>query len=175
MAEKKIVYTEKDKAIVAALTGEDGLTIAEVNAKTGMDLKPGSFSNAIKKGLIVRIGDREVTRMGTREVSAYSLITDEVNKGADGKEFNYSDSEKAIMGVLKGAEAPMTLAQIAEVLGVEKLSSGAINSLVSKKGNVENVGKIKIQALVKGSPVGVYAVVAELPEAFVASVAADAE
>lgn len=170
--EKQIVYTEKDRAIVSALQGEvNGLTIAEVNEKTGMDLKPGSFSNAIKKGLIVRVGEREVERMGTREVSAYELITDEVNKGEDGKEFNYSDSEKAIMGVLKGATEPMTLAQIAEALGVEKLSSGAINALVNKKGNVRNVGKIKVQALVKGAPVGVYAVVAVLPAGFVATVA----
>lgn len=166
--EKQIVYTEKDRAIVSALQGEpEGLTIAEVNEKTGMDLKPGSFSNAIKKQLIVRVGEREVERMGTREVSAYELITDEVNKGEDGKEFNYSDSEKAIMGVLKGATEPMTLAQIAEALGVEKLSSGAINALVNKKGNVRNVGKIKVQALVKGAPVGVYAVVAVLPAGFV--------
>lgn len=169
MKEKKITYTDKDRAIVAALEGEEGLTIAEVNAKIGADLKPGSFSNAISKGLIVRVGEREVVRMGHREACIYSFITDEVATDSKGKPCKYSDTEKAIMEVLKNAEAPMTLAQIANALGLEKLSSGAINALVNTKGNVRNEGKTMVRALIKGSPVGVYAVADELPEAFVAA------
>lgn len=164
--EKTIKYSDKDYALVELLSNHaDGLTLAEINELTNLDFKPGSISAAIKKGLIVRIGDKDVPRIHSREVNVYELVTDELKNNADGKPFNYSDSEKTIMAILKDAAEPMTLAAIANAMGKETISSGAINGLVNKKGNVAAVGT-RVVPVVGKANVGVYTVVADLPQSF---------
>ena len=165
--EKTIMYTEKDKAIVKVLKeNEDGLTLAEIAAATGLDIKSGTVNSAVTKGLVDKVGTREVVRNGKRNVATYTLITDEVLNKADGKPANYTDNEKKLMAVLKGADAPMILAEIAEGMGVEKLSSGAVNGLV-KKGNIAKAGEVTVTVPVKAE-VTVYALAKELPSTFVA-------
>lgn len=171
--EKQIMYKDNDFTIVNVLREHpEGLTLAEIVAATGVEMKAGSITSALSKNLIVRIGDVKTIRPSRRQVNVYSLITDELLTDEKGKTFNYSDSEKAIMAVLKGAEKPMTLAEIAIALNVEKLSSGAINGLVGKKHNVKLVDKVEVIVMAAGTPVGKYAVVAELPQTFLDAEAA---
>lgn len=153
MSEKTITYTANDRAIVAALKGADHpLTLAEINEKSGLSLKPGSMTSAIRKGLIVKGDDVKVKRPVKREVSTYVFVTaDVLNITMDGKPikpikpFNYTPSELAILATAatmpKGE--PFTLAELAAAHRAE-IKSGNINSLV-KKGNLAKAGTRKIE------------------------------
>jgi hypothetical protein len=163
MTKNKINYTEKDRLIVSILKeSEVDLTLAQIIERAGMPIAPGTITAAINKGLVAKTGEVDIERPSKRSVSTYSLVTDEVQMNAKGKPANYTDGEKAIMGVLKGAEAPMTLAEIAVALGVEKLTSGAINGLI-KKGNVVKAGVREVPVMAKAKA-SVYEFVADIPE-----------
>lgn len=164
MAEKKINYTEKDRLIVKILKdSEVDLTIAEISEIAGMPIAPGTMTSAVNKGLIAVSGKKTVERPAKRNVAEYVFVTDEAQVNAKGKPVNYTDGEKAIMGVLKGAEAPMTLAEIAMALGKERLTSGSINGLVGK-GNVAKAGERAVTVVSKAE-VNTYEFVADVPEA----------
>lgn len=156
----KIVYTDNDRAIVNALKGTDGLTLAELNA-TGLELKSGHIVSAMKKGLIEAIGEREVIRPTTRKVSTYNYVDSDVHMGENGKAFNYTDNEKNVLGFASQIDSPFTLARLAEAMGVEKLSSGSINGLV-KKGNITKGDMVEVPAESK-STVKVYGFVNDIP------------
>lgn len=164
MAEKRINYTEKDKLIVSILkNSEVDLTIAEISEIAKTKIAPGTITAAVNKGLIAVSGKKTVERPAKRKVGVYTLVTEDVATAKNGKPANYTDGEKAIMGVLKGAEAPMTLAEIAVALGKEKLTSGAINGLVAK-GNVSKGEDREIEVMAKAE-VNTYEFVADVPEA----------
>lgn len=150
---KEIVYTDNDRALVAALKGTEGLTLAELNANGG-EFKPGHITSAMKKGLIAKIGEREITRPTTREVSSYNFVTAEVLNNAEGKPFNYTDGEKAILAVIANIDNPFTLTDLAKAMGKAKMSSGSINGLV-KKGNISKGDMVEVPSVSK-STVGVY-------------------
>lgn len=161
--EKTIVYTDNDRAIVSALKGSEGLTLAELKEATGIDLKSGHIVSAMKKNLIASIGEREVIRPTTRKVSTYNFVTADVLVGENDKAFNYTDNEKHVLEVAGGIESPFTLADLAKAMGVEKLSSGSINGLV-KKGNITKGDMVEVPAESK-STVKVYGFVADIPNA----------
>ena len=156
---KEIVYTDNDRALVAALKGTEGLTLAELNANGG-EFKPGHLTSAIKKGLIAKVGTREIERPSTREVSSYNFVTAEALSNAEGKPFNYTDGEKAILEVISSIESPFTLADLAKAMGKEKMSSGSINGLV-KKGNISKGDMVEVPSVSK-SEVGVYGFVRDI-------------
>ena len=161
--ETKITYSENDHAIVSALRDSEGMTLAELREATGLDLKAGHITSAMKKGLIAASGEREVERPVIRPVSTYSYVTDEVLMGANGKPFNYTDGEKAILAAAKGIDGEFTLSDLADAMGLEKLSSGSINGLV-KKGNIAKAGTRDVESTAK-STVKVYSFVRDIPEA----------
>ena len=152
MATKEIKYTEKDKLIVANLTGE--MTLTELNAaikandENADELKIGSVTSAIRKGFVEVAGEKEATGKTNREVCTYEFVTKEALKNTDGKDFNYTDGEKEILGVLENTEGALALAEIATALGKDKLGSGSINGLV-KKGNVIKAGTKSVAATTK--------------------------
>ena len=178
MSEKTITYTANDRAIVEALKGADHpLTLAEINEKSGLSLKPGSMTSAIRKGLIAKGDDVKVKRPVKREVSTYVFVTaDALNITMDGKPikpFNYTPSELAILTTAatmpKGE--PFTLVELSIAHRAE-IKSGNINSLV-KKGNLAKAGTRKIEC--EGSAkVATYIFAADIPStANAANVAAD--
>ena len=138
MTEQK--QNEKIDLIVSILKeAGEALTLAQVNERAGeVEIKAGTMTGAVRRNLVAVAGKTEVLRPSKSKVTVYALITKEAQKGADGKEFNYSDSEKAILNALEQVENA-TLAEISEI-AEKKLSSGSINALV-KKGNVEKVGQ----------------------------------
>ena len=160
---KQTVFTKTDKAIVDALKGAaDGLTLAELNEATGMEIKSGHLVGAIKKGLVEAIGEKEILRPGKRKVATYHFETSEALSNAEGKAFNYTDNEKALLSVAATMEGDFTLAELAGAMGKERLTSGSINGLV-KKGNISKGAEDRtIEVQVKSS-VNVYGFVKDIP------------
>lgn len=161
--ETKIVYNEKDRAIVNALkeAGKE-MTLAELCEATGMDLKPGNITGTVGKGLIEVAGKREIERDGKRKAATYVLVTADAtvkSEKEDKKVMNvYSETETAILNAL--TNEPQTLAQLSEKLG-KTLVSGNINGLV-KKGNVAKGEDITITVKVPAE-VNTYAFVKDIP------------
>lgn len=160
---KQTVFTQTDKAIVSALKGAaEGLTLAELNQATGLEVKSGHLTGAIKKGLIEAIGEREIFRSGKRKVATYAFVTADALSNAEGKAFNYTDNEKALLAVAATMEGDFTLAELAVAMNKERLTSGSINGLV-KKGNIAKGAEDRtIEVQVKSS-VNVYGFVKDLP------------
>lgn len=163
MAKKEtvITYSENDRAIVNALRDSEGMTLAELREVTGLDLKPGHVVSAIKKGLIASIGEREVLRPATREVSTYVYVNSDIANNAKGQPCNYSENEMNVLRAASGIDGAFTLAELASAMGLEKLSSGSINGLV-KKGNIAKGDMREIETTSK-SKVKVYGFVSEIP------------
>lgn len=162
MKERKIVFTDNDRAIVNALRDSEGLTLAELRDVTGIDLKPGHVVAAMRKGLIASIGEKEIFRPSTREVSTYVYVNSDVATNAKGQACNYSENESNVLKAAASFEGAFTLAELASAMGVEKLSSGSINGLV-KKGNIAKGDMREIETTSK-SKVKVYGFVSEIPE-----------
>lgn len=164
MSEKKITYTENDRAIVNALKGaENGLTIAEVNELTGLNIQPGSFTGAVRKGLI-KVADEKRTVMGVakRPATVYTFVTSDVLSGEKGP-YNYTEKEQAVLKAASTFEGEFMLFELAEAMGVEKLSSGSINGLV-KKGNISKAAEKVIREVPKPNSVNVYLFNQDIPE-----------
>ena len=108
--EKKINYTENDRAIVNALKGAEGpMTLAQINKATGLKLVAGNTVSAMRKGLIVKAGEVDVEKEGNRKVFTYNFVSGEVMTKADGKPFNYTDGEKEILKAASEIDSPFTL------------------------------------------------------------------
>ncbi len=146
MSEKisKFTPNENDRLIVSALKGTDGLTIAEVNEKLGSSLLPVHFNHAVKGGYIEKIGSREVIKARPREVGLYSYIDSHIASDAKGNPCTYSDAQKAILEAASGMDGEFTLAQLAEVMGIEKVAPGSVTSLVNRG----NLAKSELKATV---------------------------
>lgn len=157
---KPVVYNDNDRAIVSTLKGTEGLTLAEINAASGLTLVPGNIVSAMKKGLIEVIGEKEITRPSHRSVGTYEFVTGDFLSDGD-KPFNYTDNEKAVLASISAMDGEFTLAELAAAMGEEKLSAGRINGLV-KKGNLRKAGEREIECAVKTS-VKVYGFVKDVP------------
>lgn len=130
MENTKIKINENDKIIMKALKN-GSLTLSEINAAMGTNLKSGHINAAINKGLIAA-EDKQVQRISKAKRSTYILVNSNETLDSNGKTNKYSDTEKWILANHKDAE-PITLAALGELLG-HRIYSGTINSLV-KKGN----------------------------------------
>ena len=159
----KNTFTAHAKAIVEALKGNlDGLTIAELTAITGMEIKSGHVVSLSKRGYVEVIGEREVMRPAKRKVATYVYVTSDVLNKEDGKPFNYTDGETAVLAAAAGFDGPFSLADLAAAMNKERMTSGSINGLV-KKGNIaRGENDLTIDTLAKSS-VNVYGFVKDLP------------
>ena len=54
-----------------------------------------------------------------------------------------NETRKGVLNVLKGAKAPMTLNEVAEAMGVEKVGTGTTNTMV-QAGLIRVAGKRKV-------------------------------
>ena len=161
----KITFTSIDKAIVDALrNAPDGLTLAEINAASGVEVKPGHIVSAAKpaKNLVEVIGSRIEYRPAKSKVSTYKFVTANALVNADGKAFNYTDNEKALLAAASGVDGNFTLAELAVVMNKERLTSGSINGLV-KKGNIVKTDLMREVERTSKKEVNVYGFVREIP------------
>lgn len=163
MANKPITYSENDRAIVGALKGTEGLTLAEICAKTGLEIKAGHIVSAKKKGLIENIGEREIFKPSTKELSTYNFVTfdhtDIVKK--DGSAVEYTDAHEAILNAASSFGRPFTMAELSEKVG-SPVYAGTLTALVNR-GNLSRGEKIEVPCEVK-SVVKVYGYLADVPE-----------
>ena len=161
MSDKKVKYNDNDRLIVATLKGHsEGMTIAEVNEATDGKLVPAQFTNAVKKGLITVLGKKDVMRPAKRAVATYTYVTSDALTGEDGKAYNYTDNEKAILEAASTMSGAFTLSDLSETYG-KKLVSGNINGL-TKKGNLRNEGKI-VKIVYAPDQVNLYGYVMDVP------------
>ena len=146
---KNIVWNDAAKAIVKTLAESDKpLTLAEINAISGVEILPGNITGLIKKGVILNVGKTDALVPSKRKVSLYAFVTAEPQTNpANGKICNYTETETAILATIKDADEPMTLAQISEAMG-RTLISGNINGLVTK-GNVAVAGEVEVPCMSK--------------------------
>ena len=146
---KTITWNDAAKAIVKTLAESDKpLTLAEINAVSGVEILPGNITGLIKKGVILNVGKTDALVPSKRKVSLYAFVTAEPQTNpANGKICNYTDTETAILATIKDADAPMTLAQISEAMG-RTLISRNINGLVTK-GNVAIAGEVEVPCMSK--------------------------
>ena len=146
---KTITWNDAAKTIVKTLADSDKpLTLAEINAVSGVEILPGNITGLIKKGVILNVGKTDALVPSKRKVSLYAFVTAEPQTNpANGKICNYTDTETAILATIKDADAPMTLAQISEAMG-RTLISGNINGLVTK-GNVAIAGEVEVPCMSK--------------------------
>ena len=147
--QKVIVWSDAAKAVVKTLAESDKpLTLAEINAVSGVKVVAGNITSLIRQGIILNVGTTSVAVPSKRKVNTYTLITAEPQiNPANGKICNYTDTEKAILATIKDADAPMTLAQISEAMD-RILISGNINGLVTK-GNVAMAGEVEVPCMSK--------------------------
>ena len=147
--QKVIVWSDAAKAVVKTLAESDKpLTLAEINAVSGVKVVAGNITSLIRQGIILNVGTTSVAVPSKRKVNTYTLITaDPQINPANGKICNYTDTEKAILATIKDADAPMTLAQISEAMD-RTLISGNINGLVTK-GNVAIAGEVEVPCMSK--------------------------
>lgn len=160
---KPINYTANDRAIVAALKGaEKPMTLAELNETAGVKFLAGHIVSAMKKGLIAKAGEVDIEKPGTRKVSTYNFVTVEALVKADGKPFNYTDSEKEILAAASSIDSPFTLTDLSNAMG-RKITSGSTNGLI-KKGNLSKGEQVAVECMVK-STVSVYVFANDIPNA----------
>ena len=147
--QKVIVWSDAAKAVVKTLAESDKpLTLAEINAVSGVKVVAGNITSLIRQGIILNVGTTSVAVPSKRKVNTYTLITaDPQINPANGKTCNYTDTEKAILATIKDADVPMTLAQISEAMD-RTLISGNINGLVTK-GNVAMAGEVEVPCMSK--------------------------
>ena len=161
---KKQVFTQIDCAVVNALKANpNGLTIAELCEITGLEVKPGHVVGAVKKNLIEVIGSREVMRPAKRNVSLYEVVSTDELKNAEGKTFNYTDNEKALLTTAASITQPFALEDLAAAMGKERLTSGSINALVNKKGNIRKLDEMRVVPTFTKKDVNVYGFVKDIP------------
>ena len=146
---KNIVWNDAAKAIVKTLAESDKpLTLAEINAISGVKVVAGNITSLVRQGVILNVGTTSVAVPAKRKVNTYAFITAEPQTNpANGKICNYTDTERAILATIKDADAPMTLAQIGEAMD-RTLISGNINGLVTK-GNVAMAGEVEVPCMSK--------------------------
>lgn len=166
MADKKIVYTDFDRAIVDALKGAEGpLTLAEIKEASGKPVTSGHMLSAVRKGLIKQAGDKEITRSSTRQVSAYHFVGETVvGVAKSGKPFELTENDSKILAVAKQfGDSAFTLAQLTEKAGFP-IHSGSLNSLVRKGILSKAADKVDVEVETPAT-VKTYAYVADVPEA----------
>lgn len=75
MSKKEVVRSVEAEAIVNTLkeSGES-MTLAEISAVTGMDLKTGHLSSGRAAGLIVADGEKEIEVLVKKSVKTYRYI-----------------------------------------------------------------------------------------------------
>ena len=144
--QKQITYTENDRLIANVLSDHpEGLTLNEMKELTGVNLVSGHIVGAMSKGIVVASGERDVLVPSKRKVCSYTFVTDEALTKPDGKSYNYSEGEQAILAAAKDFEAPFTLAQLSEVMG-RKITSGSTNALI-KKGNLAKGDQVEVEGI----------------------------
>lgn len=148
--ERKI--TETDNLIVEALRGAaKPLTFAElkelITLPTGKPLAAAHITHAMSNHLVEKADEIEVLVPKKSKVATYLFDNDAIATKADGKPYNYSENENAILANAKTLEGEFTIADFNETFKTE-FKPGTFTSLV-KKGNLTKGDEREITKLAK--------------------------
>lgn len=163
MSNKEIKFTEVDNALRALLSNNpEGLTLAEINASGAFNevVKPGHISSALKKGYLVKIGDRIVETVTKAPKTVYTFVTADVTMNEkSGKPNTYTENEARLLEIIKTMGGEFICDDLTAAWG-SKVPSGVLTSLV-KKGNLAKGDEKCLVPGVGKRKVGVYALRAE--------------
>ena len=74
MEKKTWEPNDNQKRFMEGLANEaEGLTLAELNAKLGTEIKTGSINTLLTKGLVIADGEKEIIVQAKRKVKIYRL------------------------------------------------------------------------------------------------------
>lgn len=134
---KNLVMNETRKAVIEVLRNANApMTLAEIGAAIGVDLKTGTTNAMLTAGVIVKAGETKVAATGTSPRATYTFNC----MPSENSKFVMTPERTAIAAALEGKT--MTLAQVSEIVGFE-VKSGSINAMVSA-GVVAKVGEVKV-------------------------------
>lgn len=152
--ENQTVYSDTARAIVKALSASDKpMYMAQISEATGLDIKPGHLTAAVKKGLIVKTGEEEFMRPSKRKIGVFTL-------GEIDDDAKLTDNEKAIIDAAKSIGEFFTCADLSDKLGKKAI----VGSLV-KKGILVRDHDDEVESTSKAKR-SLYTVAEVLPEDF---------
>lgn len=159
----KATYTREKVEIVELLKANpEGLTLSEISAALNREVAAGTLTGLSKAGFVEPVGVKKVETKSVSKRTVYRFVTADVLKNADGKDYAYTDTAKAILAAASEVEGGLfTLADLSAAMNM-KLSSGHINHLV-KKGNIENTKEIVKNEGAGSREVNLYCFVADIP------------
>lgn len=75
---KPVNYTDNEKKIMGVLEhAEAPMTLGEIAVALGVEkLTSGSINGLVKKGNVVKVGERQIEAMGKAKVSTYEFVAD---------------------------------------------------------------------------------------------------
>lgn len=150
---KPFEMNDNQKTIYNTLSGTaEGMTLAEINAANGTDIKSGSMNVLLTQGIVAIAGERAITVTTNRKIKVFGLAAD-ANDRIKARKKPLNEAQQIFVTALTQGEA--TLAEVNESTGKE-IKSGSINTLI-KEGIIESRGekavagighrKVKVYAL----------------------------
>jgi hypothetical protein len=140
MATKTTYSADKLEIVNLLKNTPDGLTNREITETLGRTVHAGTLTGLKKAGFIEVIGERELPVVTKSSVTVYRLVTAEPLKNAEGKEYNYTDSAKAVLAAAAAVEGDFTLADLDAGFTV---APGHVTHLV-KKGNLMKLDEKRV-------------------------------
>lgn len=125
----KVVMNETRVAVLKVLrNATKPMTLAEIANAMGVEKIATGTTNAMLTAGYIAKGDKvKVPAAGKRNVNTYAYKSEP----AKDTKVVMNETRVAILATLKGANKPMTLAEIANAIGAEKINPGVITPMLT--------------------------------------------
>ena len=152
---KNVKMNDTRIAIINALkASKEPMTLAQIAKAIGVEkVSTGTTNAMVSTGMIKKADTIEVDKEAVREVCTYTIGKTELKN----TKLTPTKIRTDIIDTLRAAKSPLSLAQIAEALGVEKVSSGTTNAMV-KAGVIEKTDKTVCVITHRKAPVTRYVI-----------------
>lgn len=152
---KNVKMNDTRIAIINALkASKEPMTLAQIAKAIGVEkVSTGTTNAMVSTGMIKKADTIEVDKEAVREVCTYTIGKTALKD----TKLTPTKIRTDIVDTLRAAKSPLSLAQIAEALGVEKVSSGTTNAMV-KAGVIEKTDKTVCVIAHRKAPVTRYVI-----------------
>ena len=164
MATKTTYSADKLEIVNLLKNTPDGLTNREISETLGRTVHAGTLTGLKKAGFIEVIGERELPTVTKSSVTVYRLVTAEPLKNAEGKEYNYTDSAKAVLAAAVAVGGDFALSDLDAGFTV---APGHVTHLV-KKGNLVKLDEKRVVERTGTVSRDVYGFVKDIPADLIA-------
>lgn len=164
MATKTTYSADKLEIVNLLKNTPDGLTNREISETLGRTVHAGTLTGLKKAGFIEVIGERDLPTVSKSSVTVYRLVTAEPLKNADGKEYNYTDSAKAVLNAAAAFGGDFALSDLDAGFTV---APGHVTHLV-KKGNLMKLDEKRVVERTGTVSRDVYGFVKDIPADLIA-------